>query len=139
LFRYTRVFRLLGMYRDRTVRGVVVQFDQPYWRPLEIALGADMAGWFMWMHEIRLEDGTRVDAYKHRATRHYLHLAGDGQALAYGADDTYRAVGLAPAIVRAFVGWECSSPPAHHVRALQSAVAAARGVTTKAVSASGGS
>ena len=78
-----------------------MQFDQAYWSPLEIALGADMAGWFMWMHEVRLEDGTRVDAYKHRATRQYLHLAGDGQAMAYGADDTYRAVGLAPAIVRA--------------------------------------
>jgi len=77
--------------------------------------------------------------YKHWATRQYLHLAEDGQALAYGADNTYRVVGLAPAIVRAFAGWECSSPPAQHVRALQTAVTAARGVTTNAVSASLGS
>lgn len=133
-----RTFSLLGMYRDPTVRGVVVQFDQPSWRPLEVALGKDMAGWFMWLHEVRLEDGTRVDAYKHKTTRRCLHLAADGQALAYGADDTYRAVGLAPAIVRAFDGWERSSPPARHLRALKRAVAAARGVKADALSAGRG-
>ena len=35
------------------------------------------------MFEVELSDGTRLHAYKHRWTRRYIHLTGDGRAFAY--------------------------------------------------------
>lgn len=54
--------------------GKFVQCEQPEWRPLCGAVGDRLAGQFMWMAEIELDDGTRVHAYKHVQTRRYLHL-----------------------------------------------------------------
>ena len=47
-----------------------------------------------------------VQAYKHRATRRYLHLAGDGRAFVYTPEREYREVARRQAIVLAFEGWE---------------------------------
>jgi hypothetical protein len=71
---------------DSAQRGDVVQFEHPEWRPLATLLGEHLAARFMWMHEIRLADGTAVHAYKHVRTRRYLHLAFDGRAFAYLGD-----------------------------------------------------
>jgi hypothetical protein len=60
-------------------RGKVRQCESPHWTPLVNLL----AGSFMWMYEVELDDGTRVHAYKHRWTRCYLHLSCDGQAVTY--------------------------------------------------------
>jgi hypothetical protein len=80
----------------------------------------------MWMHEIRLDDGTRIDAYKHTTTRRYLHLSDDGRAFDYLGDGGYGEVDLATAIVRGFSGWERALPPPPHLQAMREAVAAAR-------------
>jgi hypothetical protein len=63
--------------------GDVMQFERPEWRPLTTLLGEHLAECFMWMHEIRLADGTAIHAYKHARTRRYLHLAFDGRAFVY--------------------------------------------------------
>lgn len=68
------------------------QFNEARWATLEAALGSDIAAWFMWMHEIRLDDGTRIDAYKHTTTRRYLHLSDDGRAFDYLGDGGYGEV-----------------------------------------------
>lgn len=87
-----------------TIGGVVVQVETPNWTPLEEAIGNDLAGWFMWMHEISLVDGSRIHAYKHTTTRRYLHLAEDGRAFDYCDESRYGEVALAWAIARALNG-----------------------------------
>lgn len=82
----------------------VVQIDTPDWAPLEAAIGPDLAGGFMWMHEVRLIGGPSVHAYKHIATRRYLHLAGDGQAFAHLGDGRYRRTPLVTALALALSG-----------------------------------
>lgn len=37
----------------------------------------------MWMHEVELESGLRLHAYKHCDTRRYLHLDIEGRAFIY--------------------------------------------------------
>lgn len=40
----------------------------------------------------RVAGGTRLQAYKHRWTRRYLHLDDEANAFAYRGDDLYREV-----------------------------------------------
>lgn len=81
--------------------GLITQGDTPDWAPLEAAIGAELAGWFMWMYEVRLADHRRIQAYKHVVTRRYLHLSADGSAFDYRAPNgAYLQVGLTTAIVR---------------------------------------
>jgi len=64
------------------IEGEMRQYDTPDWRPLEDVLcSGDLSAHFMWMTDIELEDGTIINAYKHRWTRQYLHLAEDRMAL----------------------------------------------------------
>jgi hypothetical protein len=42
----------------------------------------------MWMHEVELEDGTRLHAYKHHETRRYLHLDHGGRAFVFIWDES---------------------------------------------------
>jgi hypothetical protein len=114
------------MHRAAVVEGVVIQVGVPDWTPLEVAIGSDISGWFMWMHEIRLADGSRLHAYKHVTTRRYLHLTEDGRAFDYRVDGRYGVVGLASAITRAFSGWERILPPRNDIRAFRAAVESAR-------------
>ena len=117
------------MHRTDAIPGTPAQGDNPEWRPLVELLGPDLAGWFMWMYEIELFDASRVHAYKHVATRRYLHLAEDGRAFLYRADARYREIHRQHAIAQAFTGWErlCQQPgDAEPVRAaLQRALNAA--------------
>jgi hypothetical protein len=63
-------------------QGRVVNYEDPVWEPLA-QLAPDELGDFMWMHEVELEDGTRLHAYKHHETRRYLHLDHGGRAFVF--------------------------------------------------------
>ena len=95
----------------RAVGGTVVQTNEPSWKALVTLLGGQLAGWFMWTHELRLGDGTRVDAFKHVATRRYVHLAPDLRAFRYRPDGKYTQIELVPAIAEAFLGGTGPSHP----------------------------
>jgi hypothetical protein len=90
------------------VKGRVVQANTPAWKTLEDFVGEDLAGRFMWMFEVELDDGVRMDAYKERWTRGYLHLAEDGRAFEYagparGEDvGNYHEVERADALIDVF-------------------------------------
>ena len=53
----------------------------------------------MWMFEVELENGTRVQAYKHIHTRRYAHLDQDGVGYVYEHPDRY-AVVETPSLLR---------------------------------------
>jgi hypothetical protein len=53
--------------------------DDYIWAPL-LQLAPDDIDDFMWMFEAELADGTPLQAYKHRWTRQYLFLDGEGRA-----------------------------------------------------------
>jgi hypothetical protein len=65
--------------RPRRRKGKTLGSCEPDWQPLIDLLLED----FMWMFEVELTDGTHLHAYKHRGTRRYIHLTGDGRAFAY--------------------------------------------------------
>jgi hypothetical protein len=75
------------MDRMRPKRGRVVNYESPVWEPL-VTLAPDHVGDFMWMHEVELEDGVRLHAYKHYETRRYLHLDHGGRAFVFIWDET---------------------------------------------------
>ena len=60
--------------KPKPIRGEGTQGDTPDWKPLEHLIGEEMIGWFMWMYEVELADGTRLDVYKHRMTRRSIWL-----------------------------------------------------------------
>jgi hypothetical protein len=70
------------MHSMRSRKGHVLQFDHPVWEPLK-ELAREHVDEFMWMHEVELEDGTRLHAYKHWETRRYLHLDHGGRAFVF--------------------------------------------------------
>jgi hypothetical protein len=75
------------MHSMRPRKGQVLQFDHPIWEPL-IELAPEHVHEFMWMHEVELEDGTRLHAYKHWETRRYLHLDHGGRAFVFIWDES---------------------------------------------------
>lgn len=58
----------------------------PEWQPLLNLLAGD----FMWMFAVDLEDGRRIHAYKHSRTRRYIHLDADSNAFVYTDAGRYR-------------------------------------------------
>jgi hypothetical protein len=66
------------MASRRKVKGELLQYERPDWKPLTNAL----LGWFMWMH-----------------------VTNDETAFEYSADDRYREVELDVAILRVFEPW----------------------------------
>ncbi len=64
----------------------MIRTDEPNWEPL-LEFAPDHIGDFMWMFEAELEDGARLQAYKHRWTRRYLHLTDELRAYVYGEED----------------------------------------------------
>ncbi len=72
--------------------GSMAERQTPDWGPLVAVVGDENAGDFMWMFEVTLDDGRRLQAYKHIFTRGYLHLAADGAAFAYVSPRRYRPV-----------------------------------------------
>jgi hypothetical protein len=101
--------------------------DEPDWGPLVEAVGELLAGWFMWMFEVELDDGTRLQAYKHIATRGYLHLDSASRAFAYGTDELYQRVALDLVLEAVFSRWLASPEPTpDEVLAAWKAIEAAR-------------
>ncbi len=86
--------------------GRLLQFDVPVWDPLLELVGPRLVRWFMWMNAIALSDGREVQAYKHIATRRYLHLGNDGSAFEYTRRSRYRPLDHWDAVQEAFSGWE---------------------------------
>jgi hypothetical protein len=93
------------------VRGTVAQRERPDWEPLIGLVGLDVVGCFMWMDELVLEDGSRVHAYKHIATRRYLCVGVDGRVFAERSRDRYGQVTPLAALEQAFMDWEDLYPP----------------------------
>ncbi|MEA2387207.1 MAG: ribonuclease VapC [Thermoleophilaceae bacterium] len=90
------------MGRTRIYRGASTQGSRPEWGPLLEAVGEDVTGDFMWMFEVELTDGTKLQAYKHIDTRCYVHLASDGRAFVYEDPDRYRSVAAADVLAAVF-------------------------------------
>jgi hypothetical protein len=116
----------------RFLHGTTSQGDTPDWAALEALLAFQLCAHFMWMFDVELEDGTRLDAYKHKWTRRYFHLAGDGRAFLYAGDHRYREIHPHAAILEAFETWEGCEPTAEEEAALQAALRKARGSATRA-------
>ncbi|HVY77544.1 MAG TPA: hypothetical protein VG898_03460 [Solirubrobacterales bacterium] len=66
----------------------MLPLEAPEWEPLLDLAEAHVED-FMWMYAVELEDGSRVQAYKHRWTRNYLFLDGDSRAYVYLGDQRY--------------------------------------------------
>jgi hypothetical protein len=90
------------MTSRRMVTGELAQYEVPEWEPLRAVAGDEVIGNFMWMHEVRLRDGSPVHAYKHIDSRRYVHLGLDGQGYAY-VEERYRRVEAR----RLFMGIAC--------------------------------
>jgi hypothetical protein len=100
---------LPSMETERTFAGELVQYERPNWDPLIDLVGAHLVRWFMWMHECEI-DGVRVHAYKHSATRRYLHIGEDGRLFGYVPRYRYRPVDRLEALDEVFFGWEQVAP-----------------------------
>jgi hypothetical protein len=76
---------------SKPIRGKRLRVDAPEWEPL-LNLAPDHVVDFMWMGTIQLVDGMRLQAYKHRWTRRYLHLSEDGRAFVFVPKTRYEEV-----------------------------------------------
>lgn len=94
------------MHTDHIITGDVTQYEEPDWEPLRELIGMELADWFMWMHEIELDDGATVHAYKHITTRRYFHLAVDGRAFTYTSGGFYREIEPRLVIDLVFEEWD---------------------------------
>ena len=95
------------MPRDDTIHGTLGQLDGPVWEPLLELVGEYLIGDFMWMCEVDLDDGSAIHAYKHSATRRYVHLhESDGRAFVYLDPERYREIHPRDAIDDVFHRWE---------------------------------
>jgi hypothetical protein len=82
----------------------MTQGDTPEWGPLADAVGRYVVSDFMWMFEVELSDGTKLQAYKHIDTRGYVHLAADGRAFYFSAPDRYVPIAVRDAFRAVFAG-----------------------------------
>jgi hypothetical protein len=100
---------LRSMRTERTFAGELVQYERPNWDPLIDVVGPHLVRFFMWMSEFEV-DSVRAHAYKHCATRRYLHIGEDGRL--FGAVPRFRYEELAreDALAEVFAGWEELQP-----------------------------
>lgn len=91
---------------NHIIHGTSHPGDEPVWRPLIDLIGEHLTGFFMWMNRVDLEDDRVAHAYKHHATRRYLHVAEDGTTFGYVGFGTYDEINPNTAISDAFAGWE---------------------------------
>lgn len=61
---------------------------EPVWEPL-LGLARIYVDEFMWMYEVKLDNGKRLQGYKHYWTRRYLHLDEDGEPWLWREEDLY--------------------------------------------------
>lgn len=64
-----------GLWKSGRAR----QYRSPTWRALELMVGSRQLSEYMWMHEVLLEDGHRLQSYKHVRSRRYLHVDESGK------------------------------------------------------------
>ncbi|MEH3052461.1 MAG: hypothetical protein PGN13_00440 [Patulibacter minatonensis] len=97
---------------------LIEQFDddrtelaRPYWRPL-LELVGDLAAWFAWRDDFRLEDGRVVHEYQHLPSGKPVFLGLDGQAYEFLpsaalelATLAYSPITRVQAIDEAFLGY----------------------------------
>ena len=76
---------------------------------------------FMWMFAVELDDGTILNAYKHKWTRCYFHLAEDGRAFYYVPEDEYCEIDPYLAIKAVFANWQHCDPTEEERAALDEA------------------
>ena len=93
------------MAAKRDLRGVSHGPETPDWGPLVDAVGEEVACGFMYMFWVACSDGRRLHAYKHIATRCYIHLDDDGNAFYYVEPDRYRPIPLADIVEAALSPW----------------------------------
>lgn len=93
------------MYDETILTGHVSSYDDPEWGPLERFLPLELCGPFMWMDAWTLEDGRRLEAYKHSCTRRYLHLDENGDAWEYLDAGRFRRKRHDEAIEQVFDTW----------------------------------
>lgn len=74
--------------RKRPREGETTDRREPVWEPL-LGLARVYIDEFMWMFEVELDNGKRLQAYKHYWTRRYLHLDENGEAWFYRDDGRY--------------------------------------------------
>jgi hypothetical protein len=99
------------MPSPRFVPGRMRQGSTPDWRPLEHLLGADeLCAHFMWMFDVELDDGTVLNAYKHKWTRCYFHLSDDARTFYFAGDELYGVIDPHTAIKAVFERWDCCKP-----------------------------
>lgn len=87
------------------LHGFLVQYDEPLWEPLLRVVGERLTGTFMWMDEEEMEDGTRLQAYKHIHTRRYLYLTEEGKAFKRAPCGRFCLQRLDFALEYALCGW----------------------------------
>ena len=100
---------LRDMKYEHTFAGELAQFETPNWDPLIDLVGAHLVRWFMWMSEFEV-DGVRAHAYKHCATRRYLHIGEDGRLFGYVPRYRYREIDRLEALDEVFAEWERTIP-----------------------------
>lgn len=110
--------------------GGIVQYDEPIWEPLERAVGDELMGWFMWMFEVQTNEHRRFQAYKHCATRRYLHVDHQASAYAFRGErngrDRYEEIPLADAIELALCSWKYLGATAEDLALVDAAIERAR-------------
>jgi len=111
--------------------GERVQGQRPVWEPLIELVGLELVGPFMWMNELELEDGLEVHAYKHFATRRYLHLGVDGRAFAYRSPGWDEEITLLEALEEGFANWETTLPEAEDPDAVRALLARHRSASSQ--------
>jgi hypothetical protein len=78
----------------RSITGKLTRRSAPMSQPLESAVSPADCKHFRWMFEVCLDDGRRLQAYKHEMTRRYLHLTDTGEAFRYCGNSFYAPVSL---------------------------------------------
>ena len=111
---------------DRTLPGTMKQGDRPVWQPLLDLVGEELTEWFMWMFEVELADGSPLHAYKHIATRRYVHLTEDGRTFAYRPVGDYAEIPPRAALREALAEWDQLLPAPTDPAAVQAAIRRAR-------------
>ena len=105
----------------------MIQGERPDWRPLQRVLPESLVPTFMWMFEVELASGERLQAYKHIDTRRYLHLGAGRGAFLYAGAAGYRWVPLADALeLCLYPWWERLGASLEETTAAWAAIAAAR-------------
>jgi hypothetical protein len=97
------------MAPKHTFAGELAQYEKPNWDPLIDLVGVHLVRWFMWMHEFEV-DGVAAHAYKHVATRRYLHIGEDGRLFGYVPRFRYQVVEREEALEEVFFEWEQTMP-----------------------------